>query len=141
MWLYYSIFALTKLVILIQPPIAIESLWTLSNEHFLPTCKKLYQWQVQHNPVYKQWVNLMVKDEKMPKEMNQIPFLPISFFKTHDVFIGDQPTTLFESSGTTMDVVSKHWVSNTGIYEESFLKCFQLFYGAPTDYWYTWWMI
>ena len=119
---------------MIQPPIAIESLWTLSNEHFLPTCKKLYQWQVQHNPVYKQWVNLMVKDEKMPKEMNQIPFLPISFFKTHDVFIGDQPSTLFESSGTTMDVVSKHWVSNTGIYEESFLKCFQLFYGAPTDY-------
>jgi hypothetical protein len=76
----------------------------------------------------------MVKDEKMPKEMNQIPFLPISFFKTHDVFIGDQPSTLFESSGTTMDVVSKHWVSNTGIYEESFLKCFKLFYGAPTDY-------
>lgn len=94
----------------------------------------MYQWQVQHNPVYKQWVNLMVKDEKMPKEMNQIPFLPISFFKTHDVFIGDQPSTLFESSGTTMDVVSKHWVCNTGIYEESFLKCFQLFYGAPTDY-------
>jgi hypothetical protein len=76
----------------------------------------------------------MVKDEKMPMEMNQIPFLPISFFKTHDVFIGDQPSTLFESSGTTMDVVSKHWVCNTGIYEESFLKCFQLFYGAPTDY-------
>jgi hypothetical protein len=134
LWLYYSIFASTKLVILIQPPIAIESLWTLSNEHFLHTCKKMYQWQVQHNPVYKHWVNLMVKDEKMPKEMNQIPFLPISFFKTHDVFIGDQPSTLFESSGTTMDVVSKHWVCNTGIYEESFLKCFQLFYGAPTDY-------
>jgi len=119
---------------LIQPPIAIESLWTLSNEHFLPTCKKLFQWQVHHNPVYKQWVNLMAKDEKMPKEMNQIPFLPISFFKTHDVFIGDQPSTLFESSGTTMDVVSKHWVSNTDIYEESFLKCFQLFYGEPNDY-------
>jgi hypothetical protein len=76
----------------------------------------------------------MAKDEKMPKEMNQIPFLPISFFKTHDVFIGDQPSTLFESSGTTMDVVSKHWVSNTDIYEESFLKCFQLFYGEPNDY-------
>ena len=119
---------------MIQPPFAIESLWTLSNEQFLPTCKKLFQWQVQHNPVYKQWVNLMAKDEKIPKEMNQIPFLPISFFKTHDVFIGDQPSTLFESSGTTMDVVSKHWVSNTAIYEASFLKCFQLFYGAPTDY-------
>ena len=134
MWLYYSIFAKTKLVILIQPPIAIESLWSLTNEQFLPVCKKLFQWQLQHNPVYKEWVTLMVKDEEMPEEMNKIPFLPISFFKTHDVFVGDQPNTLFESSGTTQDVVSKHWVSNTAIYEQSFLQCFQLFYGAPTDY-------
>jgi hypothetical protein len=119
---------------LIQPPIDIESLWTLSNDQFLPTCKKVFHWQVQHNPVYKQWVNLIAKDEKTPEAMNQIPFLPISFFKTHDIFVGDQPTTLFESSGTTQDVVSKHWVSNTAIYEESFLQCFQLFYGAPTDY-------
>jgi phenylacetate-coenzyme A ligase PaaK-like adenylate-forming protein len=94
----------------------------------------LFQWQLQHNPVYKEWVTLMVKDEEMPEEMNKIPFLPISFFKTHDVFVGDQPNTLFESSGTTQDVVSKHWVSNTAIYEQSFLQCFQLFYGAPTDY-------
>jgi hypothetical protein len=134
LWLYYSIFAMTKLVILIQPPIAIESLWSLTNEQFLPVCKKLFQWQVQHNPVYKEWVTLMVKDEKMPEEMNKIPFLPISFFKTHDVFVGEQPNTLFESSGTTQDVVSKHWVSNTAIYEQSFLQCFELFYGAPTDY-------
>jgi len=134
LWLYYSIFAKTKLVILIQPPIAIESLWSLTNEQFLPVCKKLFQWQLQHNPVYKEWVTLMVKDEEMPEEMNKIPFLPISFFKTHDVFVGDQPNTLFESSGTTQDVVSKHWVSNTAIYEQSFLQCFQLFYGAPTDY-------
>ncbi len=125
---------MTKLVILIQPPIAIESLWSLTNEQFLPVCKKLFQWQVQHNPVYKEWVTLMVKDEKMPEEMNKIPFLPISFFKTHDVFVGEQPNTLFESSGTTQDVVSKHWVSNTAIYEQSFLQCFELFYGAPTDY-------
>jgi len=134
LWLYYSIFAKTKLVILIQPPIAIESLWSLTNEQFIPACRKVFQWQLQHNPVYKEWVTLMVKDEEMPEEMNKIPFLPISFFKTHDVFVGDQPNTLFESSGTTQDVVSKHWVSNTAIYEQSFLQCFQLFYGAPTDY-------
>ena len=134
LWLNYSIFVQTKLIILIQPPIAIESLWTLSNEQFLPTCKKVFQWQVQHNPVYQKWVQLMKHQEQLTNEVNQIPFLPISFFKTHDVFVGDQPTTLFESSGTTQDVVSKHWVSDTAIYEASFLKCFHLFYGAPTDY-------
>ena len=48
--------------------------------------------------------------------------------------MGDQPATLFESSGTTQDVVSKHWVADTTIYKQSFLQCFQLFYGAPADY-------
>ena len=117
-----------------QPPIDINSLWSLSPDQFLPTCKNVFQWQVQHNPVYQQWVHLMVKDGKVPEEPNQIPFLPISFFKTHDVFVGQKPTTLFESSGTTQDVVSKHWVADTAIYEQSFLQCFQMFYGAPTDY-------
>jgi len=119
---------------LIQPPIDIESLWRLPSDQFLPTCKKVFDWQVQNNPVYQQWVNLIAKDAKAPAEMNQIPFLPISFFKSHAVFVGDQPATLFESSGTTQDVVSKHWVADTTIYKQSFLQCFQLFYGAPADY-------
>lgn len=119
---------------MIQPPIDIQSLWSLSSDHFLPTCKKVFQWQVQHNPVYQQWVRLMLKDGEIPSDVNQIPFLPISFFKTHDVFVGQKPDTLFESSGTTQDVVSKHWVTDTAIYEQSFLQCFQLFYGAPADY-------
>ena len=119
---------------MIQPPIDIESLWRLPSDQFLPTCKKVFDWQVQNNPVYQQWVNLIAKDAKAPAEMNQIPFLPISFFKSHAVFVGDQPATLFESSGTTQDVVSKHWVADTTIYKQSFLQCFQLFYGAPADY-------
>lgn len=134
LWYYYSIFVRTKSSILMQPPIDIESLWTLSSDQFLPTCKNIFQWQVQHNPVYQQWVKLMAKDIKVPEQTNEIPFLPISFFKTHDVFVGQPPKTLFESSGTTQDVVSKHWVADTTIYEQSFLKCFQLFYGAPNDY-------
>ena len=119
---------------MIQPPIDIESLWRLPSDQFLPTCKKVFDWQVQNNLVYQQWVNLIAKDAKAPAEMNQIPFLPISFFKSHAVFVGDQPATLFESSGTTQDVVSKHWVADTTIYKQSFLQCFQLFYGAPADY-------
>ena len=117
-----------------QLPIDINSLWNLPTDQFLPTCKKVFQWQVQHNPVYQQWVQLMAKDGEIPEFTNQIPFLPISFFKTHDVYVGQKPTTLFESSGTTQDVVSQHWVTDTALYEQSFLACFQLFYGAPSDY-------
>ncbi|MEY4052306.1 MAG: hypothetical protein RIR64_1291, partial [Bacteroidota bacterium] len=63
-----------------------------------------------------------------------IAFLPISFFKTQDVFIGEKPVNLFESSGTTQDVKSKHWVQDLSLYEASFLKGFELFYGKPADY-------
>jgi hypothetical protein len=119
---------------LIQPPIDIQSLWSLSSEHFFSTCKMVFQWQVQNNPVYKQWVHLISKDGEMPANSNQIPFLPISFFKTHDVFVGQKPNTLFESSGTTQDVVSKHWVASTEIYEKSFTHCFEMYYGSPTKY-------
>ena len=119
---------------MIQPPIDIKNLWSLSSDQFFQTCKIVFEWQAQNNPVYQQWVHLMSKDDKLPEQTNQIPFLPISFFKTHDVFVGQKPITLFESSGTTEDVVSKHWVADTRIYEESFLQCFQIFYGAPTDY-------
>jgi hypothetical protein len=66
--------------------------------------------------------------------VNQIPFLPIAFFKSHGVYIGEQPTTLFESSGTTQDIVSKHWVADTNLYERSFINCFELFYGNPVEY-------
>ncbi|NBR56561.1 MAG: hypothetical protein EBU05_05855, partial [Chitinophagia bacterium] len=63
---------------MIQPPIAIESLWTLSSDQFLPTCTKLFQWQVQQNPVYQKWVQLMKHQEQLSNQINQIPFLPIS---------------------------------------------------------------
>jgi len=111
---------------MIQPPFDTASLWELSPAEFDQKSKLLYQWQAQNNAVYKEWVEL----SKLPG----IPFLPISFFKTHDVFIGNQPSLLFESSGTTGDVVSKHWVVDASLYETSFNKGFELFYGHPSDF-------
>lgn len=118
---------------MIQLPIDIDHLWNLPEDQFLPTCKSIYNWQVKHNQVYQQWVNLTSAKFEL-NQTNRIPFLPISFFKTHDVFIGEKPKTLFESSGTTQDVLSQHWVTDTTIYETSFLKCFNLFYGDPSEY-------
>ena len=111
---------------MIQPPFDTASLWELSPAEFAQKSKLLYQWQAQNNAVYKEWVEL--------SKLTGIPFLPISFFKTHDVFIGNQPSLLFESSGTTGDVVSKHWVTDGSLYETSFNKGFELFYGQPSDF-------
>ena len=117
-----------------NPPISINTLWNISADAFLDTAKQLCVYQAQYNPVYKQWIELSNQPVTNVETLNAIPFLPISFFKNQDVFIGDKPTTLFESSGTTQDVVSKHWVADTKLYEASFLNCFELFYGSPKDY-------
>jgi hypothetical protein len=111
---------------LLQPPIDTNVLWTLAPSQFLGTSKIIFNWQAAHNPVYKQWVEL--------NKSTAIPFLPISFFKTQDVFIGEKPMHLFESSGTTQDVKSNHWVQDISLYEASFLEGFKLFYGDPSKY-------
>ena len=116
---------------MIEAPIDIQELWNLPGADFLMVSKKVFQWQAQNNEVYKQWVQL---NSPATNELSSIPFLPISFFKTQEVIIGPKPITLFESSGTTQDVVSKHWIQDTELYEQSFLNGFKLFYGAPSNY-------
>lgn len=111
---------------MLKPPFDINELWSLPPADFLTKSKQLSQWQAQMNPVYKEWIELA--------RLKDIPFLPISFFKTHNVFIGNKPEIHFESSGTTADVVSKHWVSDLSLYEQSFNHCFNLFYGDPSEY-------
>jgi hypothetical protein len=111
---------------LLQPPIDTNILWTLAPGQFLETSKIIFNWQAAHNPVYKQWVEL--------NKSTAIAFLPISFFKTQDIFIGEKPIHLFESSGTTQDVKSNHWVQDLGLYEASFLNGFKIFYGDPSKY-------
>jgi hypothetical protein len=115
-------------------PFPIEQLWNLPEAAFLETAKVLCVFQAKNNPVYKQWITLSNQPIDDLRTTQAIPFLPISFFKNHDIYIGEKPTTLFESSGTTSDVVSKHWVADTHLYEESFLHCFERFYGNPADY-------
>jgi len=111
---------------LLQPPLDTNKLWELAPDQFWQTSKLIFNWQAAHNPVYKQWVEL--------NKSSAIAFLPIYFFKTQDVFIGEKPVNLFESSGTTQDVKSNHWVQDLSLYEASFLKGFELFYGNPADY-------
>ena len=111
---------------MLQPPIDTNILWTLAPGQFWKTSKIIFNWQAAHNPVYKQWVEL--------NKSTAIAFLPISFFKTQDIFIGEKPIHLFESSGTTQDVKSNHWVQDLSLYEASFLNGFKIFYGDPSKY-------
>src|SRR5687767_14526381 len=67
--------------------------------------------------------------------LEQIPFLPISFFKHHTIKTGIwQTSTTFTSSGTTGADVSRHPVKSLEFYREHARKGFELFFGALSDY-------
>lgn len=107
-----------------------------SNDEFNTVALDVFNYQYQNNILYKQYVDLLGFN---PTELNlysKIPFLPIEFFKTHTVTAQPsvEPAIVFSSSGTTGQSTSKHSVVDLNIYENSFIKGFEHFYGAVTDY-------
>ncbi len=104
-----------------------------SEEEFVKICLKIYELQMDNNPIYSAYSQIILKGE-IPKKLEEIPFLPIEFFKTEQIICVTQKIEeIFLSSGTTGNQ-SKHLVSDLSIYENSFQNAFQLFYGDITDY-------
>ena len=93
----------------------------------------IFDYQMESNSIYAPYAALILKG-KAPNNIFEIPFLPISFFKTEQIICqGRAVEEVFLSSGTTGDQ-SKHLVSDISLYRESYLKAFELFYGDITQY-------
>ncbi len=107
-----------------------------SQTDFDDVCFNLLNKHYKLNPIYSSYCNLINKPPSLINSINEIPFLPISFFKTHDVKIfNEKPIIIFKSSGTTSNLKkSKHFLKTTNNYEKSFSKSFSLSYGKPTDW-------
>lgn len=94
----------------------------------------LFAHQATHCPVYHEYLSLL--DIAVPdiKRIEEIPFLPLEFFKNHRIITGTVETQLiFTSSGTTGSVQSKHYVADPTLYERSYRTAFAQFYGNPAD--------
>jgi hypothetical protein len=112
-----------------------EDLKDLAPVNFFSKALSLMQYQAKNNAVYSEWIQSMKLQLDAITTLDQIPFLPIHFFKTHAIYTGSEcPSFHFESSGTTQDIVSKHFVKDLSVYEQSFRWSFKQFYGAPHDY-------
>ena len=95
---------------------------------------QLFNYQYRHNNIYRQYCDSLKTDPASVDAISRIPFLPISFFKTHTVKTGEFDTeTVFESSSTTGSVNSRHFVKDIDMYTKSFTDCFQRFYGDPKN--------
>ena len=96
----------------------------------------VFRYQATENQVYAKYLEGLSVLPETIKKLEEIPFLPIEFFKTHEVKTSetDKKAMIFTSSGTTGAVQSKHFVSDISVYEASYLKSFELFYGDIKDY-------
>lgn len=102
---------------------------------FDKTCLDVFRFQYDYNAVYKKYVDTLGVTAASVQTPEQIPFLPVRLFKTHKIMTtGFIPDLLFESSGTTETVNSRHYVKHAVIYERSFFNCFERFYGNIKDW-------
>tara|TARA_B100000768_G_C11234261_1_gene356497 strand:+ start:322 stop:1242 length:921 start_codon:yes stop_codon:yes gene_type:complete len=94
-----------------------------------------FHYQYKNNSVYRSYCDLMHFSPSDLKTIKDIPFLPISFFKTHEVkSFNEKETKTFSSSGTSGTQTSKHFIRNISNYQNSFSKAFDLFYKTPNDF-------
>lgn len=112
-----------------------DKISTMQPADFLPLALELFRYQHAHNPLYRQYCNLLQVHPANVEALHQIPFLPIRFFKTHAVQTGSfSPGLVFESSGTTGMVNSRHLLPDGWMYEQSFRRGFTHFFGDLQQY-------
>lgn len=102
---------------------------------FHDAAMKIFEYQADNNKIYSEFLKGLKIAKGDVKKIEEIPFLPVELFKNHMIITGNQsPVKIFESSGTAGNSFSRHYVSDTRMYEESFSKAFRLFYGEPSKY-------
>jgi len=113
----------------------VEKVFGVSKREFPRLALDLFNFQYLNNPVYKAYTDSLKILPREVKAIDKIPFLPVSFFKTHAVQTTPfKPGIIFESSGTTGTIPSKHYVKDISICKNSFIKGFELFYGPISDW-------
>ncbi len=113
-----------------------ETILKVQHGNFEELALQVFQYQYQNNELYRQYCDAIHINAREVRLLPQIPFLPVSFFKTHKVITGPGRTAdlVFESSGTTGETPSKHYVLDGNIYKASLIHGFEQFYGDPKGY-------
>ncbi|WP_455168592.1 acyl transferase [Aegicerativicinus sediminis] len=114
----------------------VNDIFSISSEQdFEKIAIQVFNFQFENNKVYRSYCDLLFKHPSDIRKIEDIPFLPIQFFKSHEVVSSLKKSDIvFTSSGTTNTGNSRHFVTELSIYNKSFLKGFELFYGDPSDY-------
>ncbi len=113
-----------------------RNIFHIQNEsQFEHLALEVFSFQYKENPVYREYCDLVHRTPEKVEQLTDIPFLPIEFFKSHTVISGSRDyELLFQSSGTTGQERSRHFLKKASLYRTSFLEGFRRFYGAPGDF-------
>ena len=112
-----------------------DKVFGVKEEGFEALALDIFRFQSENNPVYTAYLQALKINPQEVRSIGQIPFLPVSFFKSHEIKTTlFDPEAVFESSGTSGSINSRHLVKEISLYEESFLKGFELFYGPVKDW-------
>lgn len=111
----------------------IQSIFSIKDEvEFEKKALEVFHFQRDNCLVYKEYVRILNKPE--PTCIEEIPFLPISFFRTRKIITHDKKTEIvFKSSGTTDSERSQHFLADIELYKTSFLKSYEQFIGKPEE--------
>jgi len=116
-------------------PAFVNNLFSSGKADFFQSAREVFAYQQKENMVYGLFITVLKRDLSTIHAVTDIPFLPISFFKTHKIVTtAFEPEQVFESSGTTKTVQSRHYVKDIAVYEASFLNGFQQQYGNPAEW-------
>lgn len=113
-----------------------DTIFNITNDADFETLTfQTFKHQFENNRTYRSFCDLLYKHPSDIKHVKDIPFLPIEFFKSHEIVSNNHPIQeTFTSSGTTGSTPSKHLVTDLSVYEESYRKGFEYFYGNIEDY-------
>ena len=108
-----------------------NKIFNTNSNNFEATALEVFNFQYKNNKIYKQFVDYLGKPT--PQSVYEIPFLPISFFKTHEIrCYKNVVETIFKSSGTGGNR-STHYIESIALYEKSFEITYRDQIGNPED--------
>ncbi len=117
-------------------PEFIEGIFQINNkENFLRTALEIFKYQAESNQVFNRYLKKLGDKYTTPRHLKDIPFLPAGFFRSHKIMTGNKPPEIiFQSSGTSGDSTSFHYIADLALYEKSLFSAFNIFYGDPDSY-------
>ncbi|MDF3076640.1 MAG: acyl transferase [Sphingobacteriaceae bacterium] len=117
-------------------PINANDIFSLTSAtEFEEIALQVFRYQAEECAVYSKFVKSLGVEPKRVEQLQQIPFLPIEFFKSQRIVCGSaEAEVVFSSSGTTGMNQSRHYVSDVRLYEQSFREGFREFYGEICKY-------